>query len=196
MIPILGIEIVIRKMTAPIMYWTKLRVRSTLRQIGGHAWQCPGVIIEFGIQWQWYWLELRDSQMFMVIFNAFWFTTGCWDENDSMCRSDMVATVATSSTALVLCNKLTFRQGGRQVLEMPDARSGWWWRLNSVQQSYGIDCQSAMSIRPSMEKHIPRIVIMRLFNLIDCIKRLWTKRNDWFDFRRKYTTECKLRMQQ
>ena len=187
MIPILGIEIVIRKMTAPIMYWTKLRVRSTLRQIGGHAWQCPGVIIEFGIQWQWYWLELRDSQTFMANLYASSFTTGCWCENSSMCCSGLVATSTSSSeviTAVVLCYKLSFnhgqsgrivRQGGRLVLETPTASSGWWYRLDSVQGSCGIDCQSAMSIRPITEEIIPKIVIMRLFSLIACIKRLCTK---------------------
>ena len=137
-IPIFGIGIASRKMRAPIINCTKLRVRYTLRHIAGHAWQSLWVITEFGIQWQWYWLELRDSQTFMASLYAISFTTGCWGENGSMCCSDIAATATSSSeviTAVVLCRKLSFNhgqsgravgQGGRLVLETPDASSGWW----------------------------------------------------------------------
>ena len=156
-------------MNTPIMNWTKLRVWSTLRQIGGHAWQSLWVITEFGIQWQWYWLELRDSQTFMASSYAISFTTVCRGESGSMCCSDTVATATSSSeviTAVVLCRKLSFNhgqsgrtvgQGGRLVLETPDASSGWWKRLNSVQRSYGIDCQSAISVRPITRKLSPQL---------------------------------------
>ena len=179
-------------MIAPIMYWTKLRVWSTLRHIGGHAWQSLWVIKEFGIQWQWYWLELRDSQTFMARLYAISFTTGCRGENGSMCRSDTVATATSSPeviTAVVLCRKLSFNhgqsgrtggQGGRLVLETPDASSGWWKRLNSVQRSYGIDCQSAISVRPIADKIVPKIVIKRLFSLMVCKIGLWKNRGNSF----------------
>ena len=190
-IPILGILIAIRKKTAPTMNWTKFRVWSTLRHIAGHAWQSLWVSTEFGIQWQWYWLELRDSQTFMANSYAVLFTTVCRGENGSMCCSDIAATATPSSeaiTAVVLCRKLSFNhgqsgrtggQGGRLVLETPDASSGWWKRLNSVQGSYGIDCQSAISIRPIVDKIIPKIVIMRLFSLIVCKIGLWKKRGNF-----------------